>query len=1150
MSISIGNRYHLHETIGSGGMGIVYRASDSQTGQFVAIKELHQTVITPEMVMRFRREAEALRQLNHPNIVKVLDTVEEDGRYYLVMELMKGGTLADLLHTPMPIHKILSLALELSDALARAHHLKIIHRDIKPANILLADDGTPRLTDFGVARMTTDTEDITQEQIVGTLNYVSPESLRGTPQDVHADIWAFGVLLFEMLTGRKPFETTSLASLVTAILTEKIPDLEKMRPDAPIALIDLVYRMLERDPQQRIHTARIIGAELELIVQGIPHTPTLPLNLSKLAWADDTDDHHKIKHNLLVQTTPFIGREADVNQVVTSITQPDTRLVSIIGYGGMGKTRLAVAVAEHFIHNTHVVHPFPNGVFFVQLAPLSSPDLIIGALISALNVPQIDSHDRSQLRDYLCEKQLLIVFDNFEHLLAGAELLNDLLESAPQLKMIVTSRERLNLSAEKIYPLQGMMLPDVKLVEDALTYGAIRLFVQSARRVRPDYTLSESDVPLVVQICHMAQGMPLGIILAATWLDTLSLAEIVQEMSQSLDFLEGEMRDLPARHRSIRATFEYSWNLLAEEERAVFIRFSVFRGGCTRQAAQTITEASLRTLTALVNKSFLKRDVDARYEVHELLRQYAAEKLPSDDPVYQKHADYYFDAISKRDAEWHDNRQLNLMVDVTTDLQNVRTAWNWAITRKQIAHLSKIIMGIYQYCSLLGSDSLLVEMCFEVLPILDPHPTIPQNRDEAIRLPFLYIMVGVNTLAKDTLQTATQLIESGLSLIRQQNTPRECALIMGIAGHFYINISDTQRQEGFALLEESLKLLSTDGKPSERMEILHLLGEAINYFTPQDDARGFGYLYESVRLAEILGDVLSQANGKWQIAQRMQSKGEYGIALGLFRDSLELNRKLKRTGGVAGGLDSIAFTLREQGDYETAKTMTEEQLKLAHEIGNRFAIASAYRRTCLDCRVRGDYARAEWAGQEAMRILLEMRDIHLNLTWIWNDLGSVSMATRNYDEALTRFQNGLKLDNEGSQNPFSTNVNRRGIADAYVAQNRPEDAIPLYEQCLAHYEAVSNKRNIVLVLTGMIGVYRLRGDFTRAFELALRALILAQEMGTTTMTMNCLWEIAKGYDAQGNLPLATYFANLVADSRETWAETRAHAQDWLAKIKK
>lgn len=1149
MASTIGKRYTLHEPIGVGGMGTVYRAQDTQTDQWVAVKELRREMLTADLLTRFHREAEALRQLNHPNIVKVLDTIEEDGRYYMVMELMTGGTLANLLHQPMPISKILAISLELSDALARAHHLKIIHRDIKPANILLAEDGTPRLTDFGVARMIGTTEEITKDQIVGTLHYVSPESLKGMQQDVHADIWAFGVLLFEMLTGRKPFEATSLAELITAILTQKVPDLEELRPDAPIALIDLVYRLLERDPQQRIHTARMIGAELELIVNTLAHTPTFPIKLPTLAWTDDdSQTHATIKHNLLTQTTPFIGREDDIIQLVTMLNQPDTRLISIIGYGGMGKTRLALAVAEHFINATTANHPFQHGIFWVQLAPLSSADLIAGALMSALSMPPADSHDRAQLRDYLKEKHLLLLFDNFEHVLAGADLIRDLLESAPHIKIIATSRERLNLSAEMLYLLDGMRLPDLQSSDHAQHEGVIRLFEQSARRVRPDFVISPADLPQVVKICQLTQGMPLGIILAASWLDTLTISEIVSEMNQNLDFLEAEMRDLPERHRSIRATFEYSWNLLSEDERLTFARFSIFRGGCTRQAAQTITGASLRALTSLMNKAFLKRDVDGRYEVHELLRQYASEKLDPNDPVHQKHADYYFEALVKRDSEWHDNRQLNLMQDVTTDIQNVRVAWGWAMRHGQIHLLAKVIMGLYHYSSLLGSDALLVDMCYDVLPILNLHPTLPVKRDEALRLPNLYMMVGINTLSDETSDQAHQLVRAGLSLIRQQNTPAQCALIMGLAGHFYLNISDETRTEGFALLEEAVALTKNDTKPSERMELLHLLGEAINYFTPQAEERGFACLYESVKIAEMLGDLLFQANGKWQIAQRMTSKGEYDTAVRLTRDSLELNRKLKRSGGVAGCLDAIALILREQGDYATAKAMTEEQLQLAKEIGNRFAIVSAHRRLCMDCRMRGEYDRAETHGQEAMRLLLEMRDIHLNLTWIWNDLGAVSMAKRDYDEALKRYQTGLQLDEEKSNNPFSTNANRRGIADAYLAKNLPEEAMPLYEKCLAHYEAVNNRRNIVFVLMGIIGVYRLRGDFEKALQATERALIITQQMNTTAMTLNIVWELAKVYDAQGDQSLAEYFARMVADAPQSWAETRAYAHDWLDSI--
>jgi serine/threonine-protein kinase len=267
----IADRYTVRGIIGEGGMGSVYQGVDDVTGVSVAIKRLKPEILAadPGMLARFDREAEALRRLNHPNIVQVLATETEGEAHYIIMEYVGGGSLRDLLDESAPdVTRTLQIALELADALSRAHHLRIIHRDIKPANVLLAEDGAPRLTDFGVAYMEA-RERMTQTGMaVGTLDYLSPEGLDGAPADARADIWAFGVMLFEMLAGERPFAGTSAAQVVTAILTQPVPDLTLFNPDTPDMLVDLINRMLAKDPAERIPSTRQVGAELEAILRG------------------------------------------------------------------------------------------------------------------------------------------------------------------------------------------------------------------------------------------------------------------------------------------------------------------------------------------------------------------------------------------------------------------------------------------------------------------------------------------------------------------------------------------------------------------------------------------------------------------------------------------------------------------------------------------------------------------------------------------------------------------------------------------------------------------------------------------------------------------------------------------------------------------
>ncbi len=269
----IAGRYRLDTQIGRGGMGDVFKATDLHTGDTVAIKRLHQAVVreNPDVLDRFLREGDALRQLNHPNIVTIRDMVVEAEQHYLVMEYVGGGSLRDLIDAQgrLPLEGVLNLALDLADALTRAHRLQIIHRDIKPDNVLLAEDGTPRLTDFGVAHLSDRTRLTQTGSVIGTYAYLSPEACNGLELDERADIWSFGVMLFEMLTGRVPFQENSTAAILTAILTKPAPDLDRLRPGLPRPLVDLIYQMLEKDRQRRIPSVRLVGAELEALIRGL-----------------------------------------------------------------------------------------------------------------------------------------------------------------------------------------------------------------------------------------------------------------------------------------------------------------------------------------------------------------------------------------------------------------------------------------------------------------------------------------------------------------------------------------------------------------------------------------------------------------------------------------------------------------------------------------------------------------------------------------------------------------------------------------------------------------------------------------------------------------------------------------------------------------
>ena len=393
----------------------------------------------------------------------------------------------------------------------------------------------------------------------------------------------------------------------------------------------------------------------------------------------------RMRHNLPAQATPFVGREAELAELERLLADSSVRLMTILGPGGMGKTRLSLEVARRLADSTATTQiAFPDGILLVELASLTSAEQMLTAVATALGFAiEKEIEPRQQILDFLSNKQILLLLDNFEQLLAlpanGAEVVTAVLQTAPAVKIIVTSRQKLNLSSEVLFVLEGLAFPDWQTTADALNYSAVQLFLQSARRARVDFELTAANLPPVARICRLTEGMPLGIVLAAAWVDMLSIAEIADEMQADIDFLESEMRDLPPRQRSMRAVFDYSWALLTEKEKDVLAKLSVFQGGFTRQAAQAVTGATLRQLLALVNKSLVQRDVGSgRYSVHELLRQLAESKLrqlPENHDAIQAYSNYFAQLIR---SLWHDLLFLvspQSMAILNADRDNFRHVW-------------------------------------------------------------------------------------------------------------------------------------------------------------------------------------------------------------------------------------------------------------------------------------------------------------------------------------------------------------------------------------------------------------------------------------------------------------------------------------------
>ena len=681
-------------------------------------------------------------------------------------------------------------------------------------------------------------------------------------------------------------------------------------------------------------------------------------------------------HNLPAQSTPFVGRREERAALDALLADRDVRLITVVGAGGMGKTRLVLETARE------AVDRFEHGVWFVSLAPLASPEAIVPAVAQALGLSFYGGIEpRQQLLTHLRDKRMLLVLDNLEHLLAAGDLLSDLLRAAPEVRILATSRARLNLTSEHVLTLGGMAYPPLRQAQGetlwqaqgAVVYSAVELFSRSARRVRPGFVLSEETLPYVARICQLAQGMPLAILLAASWVPVLPPAEIAAEMERSLDFLAADWRDAPERHHSVRAVFDSTWAMLQEAERTAFARLSVFRGGFTREAAQAVAESDLRALVSLVNRSLLQRDANGRFAVHELLRQFATQKLderPAErDRVLDRHCAYYAEFLQRREAELRKGH----LQEAVREIDNIRAAWPWATAQRKVADIRKCLHSLsYLYQGPGG---------------LDEGESVYAQAVEALRA------------------------RRG----EEPNEERETALGVALVqqGFFCAYLGDVAK--GQALTRESLSILR---RLDARRELALAYGDALAAGTLKDVSDARRLLEESLAISRELDDRLIMSWMLWRLGRIALRQGAVGEAETYCREAVSMSRRIDDQCDAAYALAFLGHTVYTRGAFEQAMQCYQESLALMEQVGTQLGIGRLHTHLGDVAIALHDYGQARIHHRCAMSVYEDMgvywREEHAVLGASWgipvslHTLGDIALAERNGDEARRTYRQALQ----------------------------------------------------------------------------------------------------------------------------------------------
>ena len=891
-------------------------------------------------------------------------------------------------------------------------------------------------------------------------------------------------------------------------------------------------------------------------------------------------DSQMVRHNLPAQITPTLGREVELDQVLHSMQDdPDCRLLTLSGPGGSGKTRLAIQAAFLLVEGEP--QAFPDGVWFVELASLGDSESVLTAVAQAIYFTFLGdpSQRRQQLLDYLRPKRLLLLLDNFEHLLDQDVLgwMTDLLQVAPHVKVLVTSRIRLNVLGEQVFSVPGLEVPSsdpiaggLVMEKEPVSYSAVQLFLQSGRRLQPHFEITPQNLNGVVRVCRLVEGMPLGIELAAAWLDLLNPAEIADEIERGLDFLEIEWAGIPERQRSLRAVFNSSWQLLNDQERTALKGLSVFQSSFTIQAVQAVTGVSMKVLRGLMHKSWLKHAPNDRYQIHEILRQYVAERLQADPVEWQavgeRYAAYYAAFLEEQARIMRGPHQANAYLVVGAEFENIRLAWEWGLRQKNLnAVVERMLPAVFRYCELHIRAHDLFNLIDPALQILDAgrpsragsqllvillvargafyHNGAPvrhqdwksfipadetairqawvnaQHTGSLMELGFWSIYLAYLYGRILDWQQGAKLLRSLVSQFRRQGQDWELAfthymlgLLILVENHF----------------DETVFHHDDTDKQALRLEIEHCLLEALSIFHDLGDQRESIYTQRNLPYMYLRPGDYAGAIAHWQAAQaRLRQVGELGSAAGIGFEIGNLYLRLGEFDAAFGEFSSLSQFYHERGytQFEAYVLSTES----------------------LEAVRYGDIDHARTLRERALDISQQVHDLH-GEAWNRWELGELYRVSGDSQAAHTWFESAGRLFERNEDQHGQHIFYQRGLGDLAQAAGDYREALRCFQESLIWAQKLRHQWATAYTLSGLgraaLGLYQL--ETARVYF--SRALRLAYKIDHPELLLVGLCGLAGLFAAVGEAERAAELAALVANHKLSWHETRSQAEAFLSRI--
>jgi len=664
--------------------------------------------------------------------------------------------------------------------------------------------------------------------------------------------------------------------------------------------------------------------------------------------------------NLPDDPTLFIGREREIGEITSLLKQPHVRLVTLTGPGGTGKTRLALQVANTLLYG------FSDGAFFCDLSPLADPSLVPAAMAAVLGIKEQSGASLSEtLAEVLKEKELLLVLDNFEHLLGACDVVATLLDACRKLHVLVTSRIPLHLSREHEHAVPPLSVPDLKHPSDLAAFSnceAVALFVERARAAKDSFALTDGNARVVAEICTRLDGLPLAIELAAVRIKLFPPQALLQRLSASLQLLTGGAKDRPSRQQTLRNTIEWSYSLLSPEEQALFARLSVFAGGCTLEAAEAVCQPEgeqaieiVEGVTSLLDQSLLREleeEKEPRFAMLETIREYAAERLEAGDQagtVRDRHATYYLRLAEEAEPELTRAEQVRWLERLEAEHDNLRAALRRLLDAQQAEEALRLAGALSRFWSTHAHLSEGRQWLERALAI--GKETAGALRAKAWR--------GAGYLAEAQMdyKRATDLYEESLRLYRELDDARGIARAVNGLGNVASAVGDLERAA--SLYGESLTAYRELGDNwGIAIALCNLAGLA---FDLEDYERAIGLYEQGLKLFRELGDTMDIAESLRVLGKIAFIQGDYERAVSLYDQSLTLFRDVGDTPRVAAALGNLGTVALAQGDHEQATALYDQGLTLCREVGDVWGIR-------IEIYNLGDLAAARHEPERAARL--------------------------------------------------------------------------------------------------------------------------------------------------------------------------------------